>query len=144
VVTPDGLLALKGPWVGRRHDAACVRLGGVELTLITAFGPLYCTVGDRGFAERWPIATVRRAPQDARVARARVMVEWAFGAVLGLFPFLTAPLQRHYQMEPSLFYSAAVLLYNARICAMRSGSIALYHKILPPLLHDYLHEPANV
>ena len=94
-MTPNSIGYVFGPSVGRTHDAKMVVEHGVNNQLRQAIGVDYCVYGDAGFGLTDKVVTPHRLvnnPQNScfnqNMKRARITVEWWFGALQKKFPFL--------------------------------------------------------
>jgi hypothetical protein len=77
------------------------------------------------------------------MSKIRVTVEWPFGGVLALFPFLDAKKScNKIRMGPcASYYRVGILLYNAHFCAGGGGvhgnEVGQFFACSPPTLEEY-------
>jgi DDE superfamily endonuclease len=149
---PDGLIVdLTGPWKGRRHDCGMLRESGLlnRLEEIQAeMGPAY-VYGDPAN----PVSAILQTPfkgssltekqkeWNIRMSRVRVSVEWCFGKVLSLFPFVDFKKNLKIYLQPvGNIYRVAVLLTNMHTCV--NGSVTTsFFGLQAPELEFYLTRP---
>jgi hypothetical protein len=96
---PHGFYITKGPYSGSRHDAACYTASGLDndMRLIAAQnGRPFIFFGDSAFG-RGPhmqrmYKNARHDPLKAEynkeMAAFRIAVEWSFGGIKNLFPYI--------------------------------------------------------
>lgn len=152
IITPDGLFSyLGGPFVGRHHDMFMWQQGDLEERL-SRLVPDYYLYGDSGFAVLNSLVGPYRAPEPGSIeqtfnimmSQVRVTVEWGFGRVLNLFPFLDSHrILRTGSSPVSAYYRVAVILCNLRTILDGRNEISdqffsgSAHEVLPTV-HEYL------
>mmetsp|Transcript_11710 Transcript_11710/g.29594 ORF Transcript_11710/g.29594 Transcript_11710/m.29594 type:complete len:193 (+) Transcript_11710:2289-2867(+) len=144
---------LTGPIQGRRGDSRILEESQLEDVLRVVqqrTGADYLIYGDAAYAESDVIMTgykkhERRADPDKdwltkSMNGPRTSVEWAFGLVQSLFPWVDDVAANNIAVTPvGLFYQSAVLLTNCITCANRgAGSFMSYFNLPPPSLAEYL------
>jgi nuclease HARBI1 len=73
-----------------------------------------------------------------KMSRVRVSVEWCFGKVVTLFPFVDFKKSPKLYLQPvGKYYFVAVLLTNMHTCVESSVTGSVF-KINPPSLSEYL------
>ena len=148
MLAPDGLFAsLTGPFPGSRNDRQKID----ESKVLEAFEqalPSLKILGDAGFTFDPTSIMVRNIPanmcDDAcrafnhALASLRVPVEWPFGAILHLFPYLRQATKQKLNTPLLSFYRVCCMLYNAFIC-MGYGprEVSEYFSCQPPSLDEY-------
>jgi nuclease HARBI1 len=149
VSSPNGLIVdLTGPWEGRRHDCGMLRESGLLPRLEgirNMMGSAYI-YGDPAY----PISDVIQAPYkgaclsevqkefNMKMSRVRVSVEWCFGKVVSLFPFVDFKKSQKLYLQPvGKYYFVAVLLTNMHTC-VESSVTGSFFDINPPSLSEYL------
>ena len=154
VAVPDGLICcLAGPVQGRRGDSRILEESELEeyvLGIQRRTGIKYLIYADAAYAETETVATgynkVQRRMDAAKDEYSRAMngprtsVEWAFGLVQQLFPWVDDVAANNVSVTPvGLFYQAAVLLTNCITCAQGQASVFYsYFELPPPSLASYL------
>ena len=97
IVTPDGIIShVFGPVEGRRHDAAVLRLSGLQETLSDDRFSGYTLYGDPAYPVNKflvsPYKSATLTPEEAefnkRMSAVRIAVEWSFGRITNLWTFL--------------------------------------------------------
>jgi nuclease HARBI1 len=149
VSAPDGIIVdLTGPWEGRRHDCGMLResglLGRLE-NIRTALGDA-TIYGDPAY----PISPVLQVPfkgacvsesqqeWNSKMSRVRVSVEWCFGKVLVLFPFIDFKKNLKIYLQPvGKLYRIAVLFANIHTCVYGSVTSEFFG-VQPASLEVYL------
>jgi hypothetical protein len=78
---------------------------------------------------------------DDLMAKSRIVVEWEFGRVAGLFAYLKyKPGQKLQLSRVGMFYVVATLMKNIHTCVNRRNETSEYFGIDPPFLTDYIRE----
>ncbi|CAN0321355.1 unnamed protein product, partial [Pylaiella littoralis] len=148
VVFPHGMMAIWGPEVGRRHDALLLARSGLNgrLTNLQAENPVqYKLFGDaaypiishvdRGF--RGANLTDAQRTYNRQLSKVRVSVEWQFGKVVQMFPFVDFSKNLKLRLQPiAKYYAIAVLLTNAHTCLFGSTT-GFYFDMQAPSLEAY-------
>mmetsp|Transcript_5423 Transcript_5423/g.7992 ORF Transcript_5423/g.7992 Transcript_5423/m.7992 type:complete len:282 (+) Transcript_5423:192-1037(+) len=151
---PNGILALMhGPYPGGVYnDLSMLEMSGI-LEMLWSFteinGVRYFLYGDRGYSiEPGLIPPFPRASSmsdrekifNSRMSSVRVSVEWTFGKIKSLFPFLdVAHKLRIGSMPLGSHYLIATLLTNCHSCLYGSES-AQYFNCPAPELEYYMRE----
>jgi nuclease HARBI1 len=145
VSAPNGIIVdLTGPWEGRRHDCGMLRESGLleRLEKIrVSFGTAYI-YGDPAY----PVSSVLQTPfkgshiseyqkeWNMRMSSVRVSVEWCFGKVLTLFPFVDFKKNLKVYLQPvAKFYKIAVLFTNVHTCLYGSVTTSFFDVEAPEL-----------
>jgi hypothetical protein len=78
------------------------------------------------------------------MSRCREAVEWGFGEIVTLFPFLDFSKNLKTLLQPvGVYYLVGVLLCNAHTC-MHVPKIPQYFDCMPPTIEEYFRgEPAD-
>lgn len=149
LVFPNGMMGdLYGPVAGRRHDAYVLSLSELNPRLqqvmqgwprpLKVYGdaayPILSHV-DRGFRGA-NLSQAQRAYNRA-LSRVRISVEWQFGKVVQMFPFVDFSADLNLLLQPiAKYYLVAALLTNAHTTCY--GSItSKYFNCFPPTLEEY-------
>ncbi|CAN0156310.1 unnamed protein product, partial [Pylaiella littoralis] len=148
VVFPHGMMEIWGPEVGRRHDALLLARSGFNgrLANLQAGNPAqYKVFGDaaypiishvdRGF--RGANLTYAQRTYNRQLSKIRVSVEWQFGKVVQMFPFVDSSNNLKLRLQPiAKYYAIAVLLTNAHNCLFGSTT-GFYFGMKAPSLETY-------
>lgn len=147
---PNGLLpyATFDPH-GRRHDAHRLAQSGL-LPMLAAVsqrrGTMYRAGADSAFPVHPHCTPMYRGVLLAGLQRVfnrnyspvRIQVEWGFGLVVTLFPYMQYRLKLKMLLQPvGLLLPVAVLLTNIHTC-LRGNAISHACGLSPPSLRDYL------
>lgn len=151
---PNGILALMhGPYPGGVYnDLSMLEISGI-LDMLWSFteinGVRYFLYGDRGYCIEpglippFPRASSMSAREkifNSRMSSVRVSVEWTFGKIKSLFPFLdVAHKLRIGSMPLGSHYLIATLLTNCHSCLYGSES-AQYFNCPAPELEYYMRQ----
>lgn len=148
-VVANGMIGhLYGPESGRRHDSFLLRESGLNdtLALVQQGKPFQGKVNgdaacpdqshiDRGF--RGANLTAEQRRYNLEMSRVRTTVEWTFGRVVDLFPFVDFKRNIQLLLSPiGKFYSNAALLTNAH-CTLYGSKTSSYFSMPPPSLEEY-------
>ncbi|CAM9181472.1 unnamed protein product, partial [Pylaiella littoralis] len=148
VVFADGMLEIWGPEMGRRNDALLLSRSGLNgrLAAVQAGNPVQFKVYgdaaypvsshvDRGF--RGANLTVAQKTYNRELSKVRVSVEWQFGKIVALFPYVDFKQNLKIKLQAvAKYYAVAVLLTNAHTCLF--GSITgEYFDMSAPSLEAY-------
>ena len=153
VFAPNGLFVeLDGPYAGGLfNDISMLAYSGLLDRIWDSChinGELYYIFGDCGYTNDaclvcpYPKATAH-ASQEARdfnrrMSKIRVPIEWGFGHVRALFPFVDYPHKlRMDSMPVASYYIIAVFLTNIH-CCLYGSETADYFKCPAPKLEDYM------
>ncbi|CAB1116004.1 unnamed protein product [Ectocarpus sp. CCAP 1310/34] len=153
VDTPDGIIRqLWGPMLGRRHDVTLLGQSGLLAVMMDSFndaeGEPYYIYGDPAYhVSPWlqapfkGVLTPDQAEFNAAMSRVRVTVEWGFGRIVALWPYV----DYHKKQQVGLSacglgkqYAVAGILTNCHNC-FYPNSTAQYFDLQPPTLDEYLH-----
>ncbi|CAB1105988.1 unnamed protein product [Ectocarpus sp. CCAP 1310/34] len=152
VDSPDGITRqLWGPVLGRRHDVTLLGLSGLLETLMQSFndaaGVPYYIYGDPAYqVSPWLMAPFKGLLSVAKVAfiramsRVRVAVEWGFGRVVALWPYVDYVKKRQVALSACGLgrqYAVAGILTNCP-CCFNLNSTAKLFDLTPPSLQEYL------
>ena len=152
VVTPDGIIChWSGPYAGSRHDAGILGTSQLLQVLEQSFVHQERTFNIYG-DPAYPSSIILQAPFrgahiteveqvfNRMMSRVRVAVEWSFGGLLQLFPFLDYRTNLKLHLQPlGVFFSVATILFNCHTCF--EGSVASSHfGVEPPSLNEYLNK----
>ncbi|CAN0455877.1 unnamed protein product, partial [Pylaiella littoralis] len=148
VVFAHGMMEIWGPETGRRHDSLLLSRSGLNgrlaalqegnTTQYRVYGdaayPILSHV-DRGF--RGEGLTDAQKAYNKELSKVRVAVEWQFGKVVQIFPFVDFAKNLKIRLQAvAKYYALAVLLTNAHTCI--SGSITgFYFDMTAPSLEAY-------
>jgi nuclease HARBI1 len=154
VSAPDGIIIdLTGPWEGRRHDCGMLR----ESELLQRLEHISGTIGNAYIYgdPAYPISPLLQVPYkesslseeesefNNRMSKVRVSVEWCFGKVISLFPFVDFKKNLKIYLQPvGKLYFVAVLLTNMHTCAYGSLT-STFFTVTPPTLTTYLNIPSS-
>ncbi|EGZ22266.1 hypothetical protein PHYSODRAFT_489016 [Phytophthora sojae] len=151
IMAPDGLfIDFYGPTVGRRHDSWLLRQSGLLERLLRVLhhdGELpYCIYGDPAYPLKPTLHVGFKGSNlsdtqkafNAAMSKVRVAVEWGFGGIIRLWPFLVLRLSQRLYLSPvGKRYLVGVLLTNFRNCS-NPNQISKLFSIKPPSLEEYL------
>lgn len=149
VTLPNGMIGhLFGPIPGSRHDAYLLRESKLNEKLAAlqegndvqykAYGdaayPILSHV-DRGF--RGVDLTPAQKAYNRHLSGVRVTVEWSFGLVVGLFPFVDYRKNMKLMLSPiGKYYTVSSLLTNAHT-TLYGCETSIYFGLAPPSLEEY-------
>lgn len=146
---PNGIIAnLFGPVVGRRHDSHVLAKSRLYTTLEQKFNgynnPPYA-YADSGYPLRKFLITPfkgalnwREKLVNKKMSALRVSVEWGFGKVIQLFPFVDFKKNlKIYKQPVAKYYKVCVLLTNCHTC-LYGSQVCDYFECDPPKLEEYL------
>ena len=153
VFAPNGLFVeLDGPYPGGLYnDVSMLRESGL-LDRIRAScyinGELYYLFGDCGYMNDdclicpYPKATARASREardfNRRMSKIRVPIEWGFGRVRALFPFVDYSHKLRFDSMPvGSYYIIAVFLTNL-YCCLHGSQTAQYFTCPAPEIEDYM------
>ena len=72
------------------------------------------------------------------MSKVRQSAEWTFGEISTIWAYVDMRRQQKIGLQPvGLYYRAAVLINNCRVCLLR-GNETDYFQVAPPLLREYL------
>lgn len=150
VVTPDGIIShMAGPFNGNRHDSAVLMLSGLLERMRERLhdnNGTFCLYGDAGYPLTPHLVVPFRGARihadeasfNLAMSRFRLSVEWGYGAVAQQFGFVDFKKNLKLWLQPvALYYTAAVLLTNCKVCFRGSATTQLFGTT-PPELRDYL------
>lgn len=150
IVTPNGLIvSLKGPYIGRRHDAGMFQESGVLQQLlqkVDANGNLYYIYGDAAYPISpcviTPFKGANVTPEQHHfnqvMSSVRISVEWAFGDITRTFAFTDFKKNLKLFLQPiDAIYKAAVIFVNCRAC-LYGNQTSEYFQMEPPSIQEYL------
>lgn len=153
VDSPDGIIRmLWGPMLGRRHDVAMLGQSALIQHLQQWFndaaGIPYYLYGDPAYqVSPWlmtPYKGVLNQLQqtfNARMSGVRVSVEWGFGKVVALWPYVDYAKKQQVALSAAGLgkqYAVAGILTNCHSC-FYGNTTSKYFGVDPPSLHSYLH-----
>ena len=148
-----------GPINGARHDSFVlsqsriveilhdVCRGGQFETTPGGLGKDYVLFGDSAYpisAFLWRmykgIMTAAQTTFNRDMAPARVTVEWGFGKIVNLWPFLDYRKKSQVLLSPvGLYFPVANVLTNMHTCLSRGNIVSLEFELEPPSLEDYMN-----
>ncbi|KAF4144050.1 DDE superfamily endonuclease [Phytophthora infestans] len=147
VMAPYGLfIDFYGPVLGRRHDVYLLRVSEVLQRLVSVHGESYCLYGDPAYPNR---PTLQVGFKGSRLSRDQiafngamsavfVSVEWGFGGVTGLWPYVDMKVSFKLLLSPvGKYYLVAALLTNFRNCTS-PNQISRFFGVSPPSLETYV------
>ncbi|KAF0743929.1 hypothetical protein Ae201684_001571 [Aphanomyces euteiches] len=150
ITCPDGIMAsMYGPVEGRRHDSTVLAKSEVlkEFQADQAFQNAV-VYGDPAYSCSafvvCPFSNPRpgscEAKFNARMSSVRESVEWGFGRIKVLWPFIDFDKKQKALEAPiGKIFNIAVLLSNCHCCLQPLGNqISMYFDLAPPTLNDYL------
>ncbi|XP_050515881.1 uncharacterized protein LOC126892544 [Diabrotica virgifera virgifera] len=156
VVCPDGIIiSLKGPYLGRRHDAGIFEESNIymELERKCTFGNVnFVLYGDQAYPlsnlllcpypnpARLPngIQRLRQENFNNSMCQVRLAVEWGFAKIVREFAFLDFHKNQKLLLQDlGKMYKCAVLLINCHTC-LYGNQAATYFNVIPPNLETYL------
>lgn len=153
VDSPDGIIRqLWGPMVGRRHDVTLLGQSGLLAFLEEWFndaeGIPYYIYGDPAYQmSTWLMSPFRGlltpAQQlfNASMSSCRVTVEWGFGKIVALWPYVDYVKKQQVGLAASGVgkqYAVAGILTNCHSC-FYGNSTSKFFKVSTPSLRSYLH-----
>ncbi|CAN0084944.1 unnamed protein product [Ectocarpus fasciculatus] len=149
LVLANGMIGdLYGPESGRRHDSFLLRESGLNDTLrvLQQGKPFQGKVyGDAAYAVQSHVCrgfrganlTADQRRYNRELSRVRITVEWTFGRIVGLFPFVDFKNNLQLLLSPvGKFYTNAALLTNAHN-ALYGSKTSTYFSMPPPSLEEY-------
>ena len=135
---------LFGPVAGRRHDSYLLRESGLNSKLEgnDFQGKVYGDAAhavlshvDRGF--RGVNLSPAQKAYNCVLSSVRVSVEWSFGLVVDLFPFVDFRKNLKLMLSPiGNYYTVSVILANAHT-TLYGCETSLYFEMAPPSLEEY-------
>lgn len=151
ITFPNGLIGrLDGPFNGKRHDAAVLRLSGALTELGQVFrtnNVEYNLYGDPGYTnqrfikvgfKKYKKLTPLQQIFNKDMSALRVSVEYGFGKIIQQFAFLDFKKNQKLYLQPvKKMYYVAALLTNCHSC-LYSNQVASYFNMPPPSLEEYL------
>lgn len=149
VTLPCGLtLNVYGPVAGARHDTHLASRAQVE-TNLQRFYSSWRILADKGYVLSSVVLTPykRRANSqltadqyrfNLRLSSVRIAVEWSFGKLYQLFPFIFDKYRQKIGLQPvGAYVKVGIFLQNIIICC--SGcQTSEYFGVKPPIIEDYL------
>lgn len=137
-----------GPVPGRRHDSYMLRESGLNRKLAEvqegsdfqgkAYGDAaYAILShvDRGF--RGVDLTPAQKAYNRELSAVRITVEWSFGLVVGLFPFVDFRKNLKLMLSPiGKYYTVSTILTNAHT-TLYGCQTSTYFGMEPPTLEQY-------
>ncbi|KAF4146458.1 DDE superfamily endonuclease [Phytophthora infestans] len=128
VLAPDGIfIDFYGPVVGRRrHDIYLLRESRILQRLQTAHSEAYCLFGDPAYSNTPNLQVGYKGSRlsrdqeafNAAMSVVRVAVEYGFGGVTRLWPYVNIKVSSKLLLSPiGKYYLVAALLTNFRNCA---------------------------
>ena len=138
--------------MGRRHDLTLLRNSQIELTLqenMLIDGKQYCIYGDAAYLLRaWLQTAFPRLTADAaqtiynaKKSAVREAVEWSYKDIKQMWSSQDFKRMLKVGKAPiGLFYTAAALLCNFKVCLGHGGQMASYFNSRAPTLDRYLQE----
>lgn len=149
LILPNGIIAnLFGSVNGRRHDRHVLAKSRLLTKLQQKFrrfqNPPYM-YSDTGYPLKKFLITpfkgainMRQRFVNKEMSKLRVSVEWGFGKVVQLFPFVDFKknLKLLNQQVPN-YYKVSVILTNCHTC-LYGSQVSSYFQCDPPELEDYL------
>lgn len=149
LLLPNGIIAnLFGPVNGRRHDGHLLAksdlLSKLEQKFHTFRSPPHI-YSDAGYPLRkFLITPFKGTPNrseeivNKKMGKLRVAVEWGFGKIVQLFPFLDFKKNlKVYKQEVGKYYKIGAILSNCHTC-LYGSQVCDYFEIDPPELEEYL------
>lgn len=151
IVFPDGIVVyMDGPYSGNRHDAGLLRDSGLEAILEANLRGTdqrqLCIYGDPAYPDRpylvCPFKGSRLADDElafnAKMSSIRIVVEWSFGKIVNLFPFVDYKKNLKLRLQPvGKYYLVATILTNCHTCCYGS-QVSTFFDSTPPSLEAYL------
>jgi len=154
ITTPDGLIAhISKPVPGRRHDMYALRQSGVYSELQSMWGSVaynnrYHILGDPAYMNGMGILTNFRASTGQMTSnqlqlyhtlnKCRTFVEWSFGELLKIFPFLNIIDKMKLALSPiGRWYRVGAFFHNLHLCCY-GGVSNSYFNCPPPTMSQYL------
>ncbi|EOD29632.1 hypothetical protein EMIHUDRAFT_113665 [Emiliania huxleyi CCMP1516] len=172
IIFPNGMQPYPfGPVNGSRHDSTVLSRsrivqilhdlcrGGPFAWMPGGLGQDYCLFGDSAYpisAFLWRMYKGAMTPAqqffNSTMSPARVTVEWGFGKIVNLWPFLdyrkkskarplTPPHTHALQVLLSpvgLYFPVANVLTNMHTCLARGNIVSYEFGLAPPELHEYM------
>lgn len=85
------------------------------------------------------VMTVLQQAFNKDMTAARVSVEWGFGKITNLFPFLDYRKKHKVLLSPvGLYFPVANILTNMHTCLSSGNIVSLEFEMEPPSLHNYM------
>lgn len=152
VDSPDGIIRqLWGPMLGRRHDVALLGESQLLQSMMDSFhdaaGEPYYIYGDPAYQiSPWLMApykgvlTPEQQDFNSGMSRVRVTVEWGFGRVVALFPYVDYVKKQQVGLSACGLgkqYAVAGMLTNCH-CCFYPNSTAQFFDVTPPDVQTYL------
>ncbi|CAN0582315.1 unnamed protein product, partial [Laminaria digitata] len=152
VDSPDGIIRqLWGPMLGRRHDVTLLGQSGLLAFLQQWFndeeGSAYYIYGDPAYQiSPWLMAPLKGALMaeeedfNAAMSSCRVTVEWGFGKIVGLWPYVDYVKKQQVGLSACGLgkqYAVAGILTNCHSC-FYANSTSNYFRVRPLSLRPYL------
>jgi nuclease HARBI1 len=146
VMAPDGLfIHAFGPVTGRHHDVYAYNRSNLKSRLIAINSAV---VADSGYPVTTQLRSRVKFPMTAehdelnlQISKSRICVEWGYGRVKSLFPYLqTRDQLRSLQIPVGTFFMLGFFISNVRTCIDCRNIVSDYFECLPPTLEEYLHE----
>jgi len=149
VVFPNGLLVYPfGPCNGSRHDSFLLReseILNVMQECCEQLGQTYVLFGDSAYPISrylWRmykgVMTVQQQAFNTDMSSDRITIEWLYGIVVRLWPFLDYRKKLQVLLQPvTLFLNTGVILTNIHTC-LYGNSVQAKYGMDPPNLQVYL------
>ena len=143
--------SLFGPIEGCRHDVTLLRHSKL-LDFFYEYSNIfngYYIYGDPAYAvSNWMVSGYKGTNLsyaqrflNTEMSRLRTSVEWNFGYLKMLWPFITfKPQQKIMHSSVGKLVLVSMLLTNCRCCLRRGNQISKYFKLAPPTLQEYLSD----
>ena len=152
ITFPDGMVVfMDGPYAGNRHDSGILRESGLgeilEANLRGVDGRQLCIYGDPAYPDRDYLVcpykgsqiTDAQAAFNSNMADVRISVEWNFGKILSIFPFVDFKKNLKLHLQPvSKYYLVAALFSNCHTCFYGS-QVTRHFNSTRPTIEEYLN-----
>lgn len=146
-MAPDGLfIDFLGPVAGRRYYIHLLRVSKILERLSDMHSDTYCLYGDPAYPNRTTLQVGHKGPRltgnkiqfNAAMSAVRVSVEWGFGGITRLWPFIDMKFASKLQLSPvGTYYLVAALLTNFRDCTS-PNQISRFFSVTSPTLEEYV------
>ena len=141
------LACLHGPFEGKTHDAGVFAQSGLRdqwQQRMNLPSGTFCLYGEalspylqKGFQGN--LLTPEQQALHTTMSKVRQSAEWTFGEISTIWAYVVKRIQQKIGLQPvGLYYRAAVLLNNCRVCLLRGNETSDYFQVGPPLFREYL------
>ena len=152
IIFSDGIIVfMDGPYPGNRHDAGLLRESGLagilERNLRGVDRRQLCIYGDTAYPDRPYLVCPFKGANltddqqmfNARMSNVRIVVEWSFGKIVNLFPFVDFKKNLKLGLQPiGKYFLVATVLTNCHTCCYGS-QINDYFESDSPCIEEYLN-----